>query len=319
MKYSNFYSKLHHVLFLVLVSFSLSAQAQKGQILGVSLPNLTNPYYVAMKKSFEQHAAEQGFDARILIADNDDARQLSQVQILIQQGVDAVALNCVSSGPCVASVAELNRANIPVFTINLLPDPEAIAAQNLKVEQAVQTDQKSGGLYVGEQLLRDIGENGHAVIGIVGEPTSVSANTRDDGFKEALSGNPNARFVALVNGKVEETTALRVTTEMLQGNPDINVVFSDTEPATLGAMAAIEQLGRRNVTMYAFVDRLGVKHIQDNTILKAGAIQEPARLARIQVENIRKFFNGESLQPVINSPPLLVNRDNASEVIDKAY
>ncbi|HEV7317470.1 MAG TPA: substrate-binding domain-containing protein [Ensifer sp.] len=304
------------------LSLALSASAAYGQetkVLGVALPNLTNPYYVAMKKSFEENGAAQGFEVRVLIADNDDAKQLSQVQTLVQQGVAAVALNCVSSGPCVASVAELNQANIPVFAINILPDPESLKGQNLKLEQGVQTDQKAGGVYIGQQLLKDIGADGKAVIGIVGEPTSVAANARDEGFKEALASNPNVKFVALVNGKVEETTSLKVTTEMLQGNPEITVVYSDTEPSALGAIAAIQQLGRDDVKLYAFVDKLGVKHIEDNSILKAGAIQEPAKLAQIQVENIKKFLAGEKLEPIVDSPPLLVSKDNAGEVVDKAY
>jgi ribose transport system substrate-binding protein len=299
--------------------FAASAYAADKPVLGVALPNLTNPYYVAMKKSFEQNGAAQGFEVRVLIADNDEAKQLSQVQTFAQQGITAVALNCVSSGPCVASVAELNQAKIPVFTINLLPDPEGIKAQNLTVVQAVQTDQKAGGVYIGQQLLKDIGPTGKAIIGIVGEPTSVSANTRDDGFKEALASNPNVKFVALVNGKVEETTSLKVTTEMLQGNPDITVVYSDTEPAALGALAAIQQIGREDVKLYAFVDKLGVKNIEDNSILKAGAIQEPAKLAQIQVENIKKYLAGEKLAPVVDNPPLLVNKDNAADTADKAY
>lgn len=296
-----------------------AVQAQDARILGVSLPNLTNPYYVAMKKSFEEHATAQGFEPVVLIADNDDAKQLSQVQSLVQQGAAAVALNCVSSGPCVASVSELNAAKIPVFTINILPDPESMAGQNLKMEQGVQTDQKAGGAYIGEQLLKDMGADAKLVIGIVGEPTASAANARDAGFKEAIASNPNAEVVALVNGKVEETTSLKVTTEMLQGNPEINVVFSDTEPSALGALAAIEQLGREDVKLYAFVDKLGVKYIEDNAILKAGAIQEPARLAQIQVENIKKFLDGEKIEALIDSPPLLVNKDNAAEVVEQAY
>lgn len=295
------------------------AHAQEGRVLGVSLPNLTNPYYVAMKKSFEEQGAAQGFEVRVLIADNDDAKQLSQVQTLAQQGVSAVALNCVSSGPCVASVSELNTAKIPVFAINILPDPESMEAQGLKIEQGVQTDQKKGGAYIGEQLLKDMGADAKLTIGIVGEPTASAANARDDGFKEAIAANPNAQVVALVNGKVEETTSLKVTTEMLQGNPEINVVFSDTEPAALGAVAAIEQLGRSDVALYAFVDKLGVKYIEDNAILKAGAIQEPAKLAQIQVENIKKFLDGEKLEALIDSPPLLVDKANAADTAEQAY
>ena len=302
-----------------LCAFSGVAHAADAKVLGVALPNLTNPYYVAMKKSFEENGKAQGFTVKVLIADNDAAKQLSQIQTFVEQKVDAVALNCTASGPCVAEVQELNTAKIPVFTVNLLPDPDGLKQVGATVVQAVQTDQKMGGVYIGKQLLNDLGANGTAVVGIVGEPTSVAANARDDGFKEAVAANPNIKVVALVNGKVEETTSLKVTTEMLQGHPDMTIVYSDTEPSALGALAAIQQLGRDEVKLYAFVDKLGVQHIAENTVMKAGAIQEPVRLAQIQVENIKKYLAGEKLEPVVDSPPLLVNKDNATAVADKAY
>jgi len=206
---------------------------------------------------------------------------------------------------------------IPVFTVNLLPDPKALEDKNLTVVQAVQTDQKAGGKYIGEQLLKDLGPNGSATVGIVGEPTAVAANMRDAGFKEAVAANPTVKVVALVNGKVEETTSLKVTTEMLQGNPQIDVVYSDTEPAALGALAAIKQLGRNDVKLYAFVDKIGVKHIAENTYLKAGAIQEPAKLAQIQIANIKKFLAGDKLEPLVDSPPLLVDKSNAAGTVER--
>lgn len=138
------------------------------------------------------------------------------------------------SGPCVSTINQLNQAKIPAFAINILPDTEGMKQQNVTLVQGVQTDQREGGKLIGQQLLKDIGENGTATVGIVGEPTSIAANARDEGFKEAVASNKNIKFVALVNGKVEETTSLKVTTEMLQGRPEINVVYSDTEPSALG-------------------------------------------------------------------------------------
>jgi ribose transport system substrate-binding protein len=317
--YSNF--RLLPVALATVSALALAgnADAQHKPVIGVALPNLTNPYYVAMKKSFEKNAADQGYVTKILIADNDDAKQLSQVQTFAQNRVDAVVLNCVSSGPGVASVQQLNAAKIPVFTINLLPDADGLKQVGATVVQAVQTDQTMGGKYIGQQLVKDLGPGASATIGIVGEPTSIAANARDDGFKEAIAANPNLKVVALVNGKVEETTSLKVTTEMLQGHPKMTIVYSDTEPSALGAIAAIQQLGKKDVKLYAFVDKLGVQQIADNTILKAGAIQEPVKLAQIVIENIKKYFAGEKLEPMISSPPLLVNKDNAAETVDKAY
>ena len=45
----------------------------ENPFIAVALPNLTNPYYVAMQQGFEDAAAEAGFEVEIQIADNDDA------------------------------------------------------------------------------------------------------------------------------------------------------------------------------------------------------------------------------------------------------
>lgn len=298
-----------------------TANASGGaKTLGVVLPNLTNPYYVAMKKSFEDSGAAKGMHVEVSIADNDDARELSEVQSFVQKKVDAVAVNCVSSGPCVSVISELNHANIPAYAINILPDADGMKQQSAHIVQGVQTDQKAGGVFIGQQLLKDLGAKANAVIGIVGEPTSIAANARDDGFKEAITSNPNMKVVALVNGKVEETTSLKVTTEMLQGNPNMTVVYSDTEPSALGALAAINQLGLKDkVKLYAFVDKEGVKQIQSGDILRAGAIQEPVRLAALLVDSVSLQFSGKVPAAMINSPPLLVDKANAEQVVGQAY
>ncbi len=312
---------LQSCIVAAILASSQQVIAAPTKTLAVALPNLTNPYYVAMKKSFEANGKAQGFNVKVLIADNDVAKQLSQIQTFVEQKVDAVALNCVASNPCVASVKQLNTAKIPVFTINIPADPAGLKQAGASVVQSVQTDQKMGGKYIGEQLVKDLGPNGSAVVGIVGEPTAVAANQRDEGFKEAIAANPNIKVVALVNGKVEETTSLKVTTEMLQGNPNMTIVFSDTEPSALGASAAIRQSGKEGkVVLYAFVDKLGVKQIQDNKVMKAGAIQDPAGLAKVQVENIKKYLDGNTnLEADVNLPPVLVDKANAADVVTKAY
>ena len=312
------------ILALLLVSCNRASNSKNSgdkKVIGVSLPNITNPYYVTMKRSFEEYGSSNNFEIRVLIADNDDAKQLAHCQSFIEQKVDFVVLNPVSSGPGVSQVLELNKANIPVFTINILPDPDGMKQQNAIMVQGIQTDQKMGGFYIGQQLIEDMGTTANIIVGIVGEPTSISANTRDDGFKEAISVNPNAKVVALVNGKVEETTSLKVTTEMLQGNPNMNVVYANTEPAILGSAAAISQLGLKDkVKLYGFVDKAGVQLIKKGDI-KAGAIQEPDKLARLSIDTIKKYLGGDTnnIEYILNSPPLLVNINNAEEVLPLAY
>jgi sporulation protein YlmC with PRC-barrel domain len=50
-----------------------------------------------------------------------------------------------------------------------------------------------------------------------------------------------------------------------------------------------------------------VKQIQDNKVMKAGAIQDPAGLAKVQVENIKKYLDGKQVVKVIVVPKKIVN------------
>lgn len=265
-------------------------------VLGVSLPDTTNPYYVVMQKGFKETGKANGFDVKMAIANDDDATQLSQVESFIQQKVCAVALNPVSSGPSAAIVKALNTAGIPAFTVNVLVSQSDLEKQGGAVTQFVGADQAQGGRVMAEQAMKDLGTK-PIVVGIVGFPDSVTTNQRDDGFKTALGSKGSIK--TLVNGKVDPNVSLQVTTDMLQGNPDITVVYGDTGPATFGAFQAVKQLGlSKKVSVYGFC-------AADTSL--AGAYQgctaqEPYDYAKIVVENVKAYLGGGKIQSTILRP-----------------
>lgn len=269
-------------------------------VLGVSLPNTVNPYYVAMQDSFESSGQEAGFEVEVAIANDSDSNQLSQVQAFIEQGVCAVALNGVNSAPAVASVNALNQAGIPVFTVNVIVDGEELDAQGAEILQYVGADQVAGGTVMGEQVITDLGADTPYVVGIVGNPDQLPTNQRDQGFTDALeAGAAQVEVVGTVNGKVDPNISLQVTTELLQGNPDINVIWADTGPHTVGALQAVAQLGLEDeISVYGFC-------AAEQTLegpYKACSAQEPARYASIVVEQVSAYLDGEDIEPEILEP-----------------
>jgi ribose transport system substrate-binding protein len=272
-------------------------------VLGVSLPNTINPYYVAMRQGFIDSAAKQGLDVKLAIANDSDSNQLSQVNSFIQQGVCAVALNAVNSGPGAAIVAALNQAKIPVFSVNVIISPDALKTQNATIVQYVGADQAEGGKALGQLLLKNMGAKAKIQAGIVGDPDQIPTNQRDGGFKDALKSNPNAKVGPTVNSKVDPSVSLQVTTDMLQGNPGTNVIFADTGPGTVGALQAISQLGKSGkVSLYGFC----AADQALNSTYKACAAQEPAAYAGIVVDNVKKYIGGTSVPAQILQPLKLI-------------
>lgn len=267
--------------------------------IGVALPNTINPYYVSMKKSFEDHGKELGYAVKVAIANDSDTNQLAQIDSFIQQGVCAVALNAVNSGPGAASVAKLNAAKIPVFTVNVIVSDKDLETQNASYIQYVGADQTAGGKQMGEQALKDLGADAKIVAGIIGNPDQIPTNQRDEGFTTALKANSNAKVTNTVNGKIDPSVSLQVTGDLLQGNPDLNVIFADAGPHAVGALQAISQQNKSDkVKVYAFC--AADTPLKDN--YAACAAQEPAEYAKITLDNIKTFVGGGQVEKQVLQP-----------------
>lgn len=262
----------------------------------VSLPNLTNPYYVAMKTGFEEGGKEQGFTVEVQVAGDDDAQQLAQVEAMLQKKPCALALNPVKSEPAAAIVNAANTAGVPVFTVNVIVDEKALAAQGASIVQYLGADNEDGGRAMGAQVLADLGADADLKIGFVTEPDERPVVIRDDGFTTAVSENPNAEVVARVDGNVKPDDSLRVATEMLQGNPDINVIWASTGPATYGALQALGS--RTDVTVYGFC----ASEEPLTEVYRGCVAQQPEDYGRQVTEQIRTFVDGGDVDAEILLP-----------------
>jgi ribose transport system substrate-binding protein len=266
--------------------------------IAVALPNLTNPYYVAMQSGFEEAAAANGFEVEVQIANDDDAQQLAQVQALLQKQPCALALNGVKSEPAAAIVKLANDAGVPVFTVNVIVSGEALEAQGATIVQYLGADNKAGGAQMAEKILADLGADTPLQIGFVTEPDEVPVLLRDEGFEEAIAANPNAEVVAKVDGNVQVDVSLQVTTEMLQGNPDIDVIFASTGPATFGALQALQSLGNTSVKVYGFC-----ASEEPLTAQYPGCVaQEPADYGARVIGEIRGWLDGATPEPEVLRP-----------------
>lgn len=264
--------------------------------LAVALPNLTNPYYVAMKAGFEEAGAADGFKVEVQIANDDDAAQLAQVEAMLQKKPCALALNAVKSEPAAAIVKAANNAGVPVFTVNVTVDPEALSSQGATIVQYLGADNAAGGAQVGEQVLADLGADATLNIGFITEPDELPVVVRDEGFENAIAGNPNATVVAKVDGNVKPDDSLQATTELLQGNPDVNVLFASTGPATYGALQALQ--GKSGVMVYGFC--AADEPLTD--VYPACVAQEPNDYGKRVVAEISAWLGGATPEPEILRP-----------------
>jgi len=273
--------------------------ADENPTIGVALPNTINPYYIAMQGGFEDHAEELGYKVDVAIANDNESDQLAQIDAFVQKKVCAIALNAVNSDTGVASVKAANQAGIPVFSVNVTIDPEGLTNQGATIIQYVGADQTTGGKQLGEQAIADLGTTDKLVVGILGEPSQIPTNQRDEGFTEAIKANPNATVLETLDTNVDPAVALQVTGELLQGNPDVNVIFGDTGPAVVGALQAIKEAGKSDsIKVYGFC--AADTPLEGEYV--ACAAQEPYEYAKIVLDNVQQYLSGEDVPAEVLQP-----------------
>ena len=270
---------------------------------GVTLLTEAHVFYQDLKRGMQRAADSLGIDLHIVAGEWDLARQTSQVENFITQGMNAIVIAPVDSRGIVSAVEEANRAEIPVFTAD-------IAAAGGGVTAHIASDNAQGGRLVGEFLARRL--NGRGKVAILDQPTVTSVIDRVRGFREALAAYPDIAIVAApaVERGLREV-AKQKTDNLLQSHRDLNAIFGSNDDCALGALASIRAAGRTGIAIVGFdATPEAQAAIREGTGLLADAIQYPEVIGRRTIEAVAPRLKGEVVPRTIPIAVGIVTRDS---------
>jgi len=222
---------------LVCGTSAAQAQAQPAKQplrIGMTFQELNNPYFVTMKQALEEAAASIGATVVTTDARHDVAKQIGDVEDMIQKKVDILLLNPTDSTGVQSAVRSAKKANLVVVAVD--------ANAQGPVDSFVGSKNTDAGRLACEYLAKSIGEKGDVAI-LDGIPV-VPILERVKGCREALAKYPGIKVVSTQNGKQERATALTVTENILQANKELKGIFSVNDGGSMGALAAIEASGK---------------------------------------------------------------------------
>ncbi len=218
---------------------AISSQAQEdGITIGLSLSTLNNPFFVSVQEGAQAEADRLGVDLVVTDAQNDLATQVSDVQDLISQNVDALLINPVDSAGIVPAVNQANEAGIPVFAIDRAIDTSGGA----QVEAQIASDNVFGGRLQARFVADALGGEGN-VVELEGIPGTSAARDRRQGFEDELAEiAPDMEIIASQPAGFDQAEAVTVMQNILQANPNqIDAVVAANDQMALGALQAIQQ------------------------------------------------------------------------------
>lgn len=256
--------------------------------IGFSISTLNNPFFVTLNDGAEAKARELDAELMVVDAQDDASKQASDIEDLIQQGVDLIMINPVDSEAVTAAVESANAAGIPVITVDR-------SASGGEVVSHIASDNKAGGEMAGEFLVSLVGD-GAKVAELEGVPGSSAARERGEGFN-AVAGS-SLDVVAKQTANFNRSEGLTVMENILQSNPDVTGVFAHNDEMALGALEAIEAAGK-DITVVGFDATDDAVQAVEEGRLAGTVAQKPQLIGEMAVETAVKSLNGDEVEASI--------------------
>ena len=277
-----------------------TAQAQAAGIGACLITKTeTNPFFVKMKEGAQAKAAELGVDLKAYAGkdDGDNEGQVAAVETCIADGAKGILITPSNTKAIVPVIKKARDAGILVIALDTPLDPIDAA------DQTMATDNFQAGFLIGAYAKAKMGDAAKdAKIGFLDiNPQQVTVDVlRDQGFMAGFGidvKDPNVigdeddpRIVGhdYTNGNPEG--GRKAMENLLQINPDINVIHTINEPAAAGAYEALKAVGKEGQVLIMSVDGgcPGVKDVAAG-IIGGTSQQYPLLMASMGVEAIKKF------------------------------
>ena len=270
-----------------LAGCSSQKSADGGKKIGMVVSTLNNPFFVSMKEGAEKKAKELGYEIVVLDSQNDAAKERSNVDDLVQQGISALIINPTDSDAVANSIVVANDNKIKVITVDR-------KANGGEVVCHVASDNIKGGEMAAEFILEKLKGKGN-LVELQGIPGASATRERGQGFHNIVDKKAGVKVVASQAADFDRQKGLTVTENIIQSTPKFDAIFTHNDEMALGAVKAVKA-ANKDVIIVGFDGNDDAKAAVKSGDLAATIAQKPALMGSVALENAVKIAKGETVQ-----------------------
>lgn len=245
---------------------------------GVSIPAADHGWTAGVKWWADQ-AAKLNPDIDWIIEDaKEPSEQISDLENLQSQGVDALVILATESAPITPIAEKLQAAGILIVNVDRgFTKPVA--------DLFIEGDNKAFGRKSAEFMVEKLGGQGKIVI-LEGIPCTVNTD-RVNAALEVFKKSPGIQIVAQDSGMWNREKAEKVMQNILVANPQIDAIWASDDDMALGVENALKAAGRdKNIWILGGAGMKDiVKRVMDNDPLYPANITYPPAMIAVGIQN----------------------------------
>ena len=285
-----------------------AAPASAQDIVGLITKTNTNPFFVKMKEGADQKAQELGMELRSFAGqyDGDNEAQVAAIENLIAAGARGILITPSDTKAVVPAVDQARAAGVLGIALDTPLAPIDAADATLA------TDNFKAGELIGQWAKGQLGDQAaNAKIALLDlSPAEVTVDVlRDQGFLKGfgidikdptdIGDEDDPRIVGHDVTEGSEEGGRTAMENLLQKDPEINLVYTINEPAAAGAYEALKSAGKEGDVLIVSVDGgcPGVKNVAAG-VIGATSMQFPLKMAAMGVEAVKTYTEtGDKPEP----------------------
>ncbi len=272
----------------------------------------------------EALSKENGFFLQYSNARQKQENQIKAIRGFISQRVDYIVFSPLMEDGWETVLTEAKDAGIPV----ILVDRKIAGAEDLYTT-FIGSDMAAEGRKAGEWLEDYEQEHNEEneeinIVVLTGTMGSTSQLGRSKGFEEVVSQHQNWKVIGLTSGDFTVVKGKEVMAQMLNRFDDIDVVVSQNDEMTFGAIEAVEEAGKStgvhgDMMMISFDGSRDALELVKNGKISCDVECNPLQ-GQLLASVIRKLEAGEQVEKEYFVDELVFTQDNVSAYLpNRAY
>lgn len=273
-------------------------------------------FHVALNKGIEDitKAAEgDGIDSFMLspYSGSDQAGQMGMLQdVSSRADVDAIVLISFDEQALAPLVTEAVNNGKAVVIIN-----SDIRNYPTPIHGVIGVNQRAANHAIYDWAREQLGDGPRKVAVLEGEPGYLN-DERSGGFKDGVEGT-NWEIVSSVNGGWSVEKGNTAAMDVLQANPDVEVLFAANDYMAQGAALAAEELGREDLFILGYDGDVNALEDIYRGKIDATTNASPVIMGRQAACYAIDILKGKTKGGYVNTPTTIVYKDNVAEILSK--
>ncbi|MCJ7446113.1 MAG: sugar ABC transporter substrate-binding protein, partial [Bacteroidales bacterium] len=171
------------------------------------------------------------------VSGQDLAKELSQMDDLLQMKPDAILLHASDSKAIAPAVTKVQAAGVPVFAIDMGVEADVVSF--------VTMDQNTMGIAAGNYIKDNFSADNPAnILVIAGSLKQDAAIIREGGFESVVKTLPYAKISQIIDCNWTAEKGLNGVLDAFQRDPTINAIFTHSDLYDQAIVQGLKQVGK---------------------------------------------------------------------------